>query len=137
MSANISDRVSVLPCASLRDPVLIIRGHKIMLAPHLAQLYGVESEALLQAVAANPDRFPEDFMFQLTDKEFSALKSQTLAFKATDTRAINSTRAVSKREQQTTHLRYAFTEQGVAMLSSVLHSPQAVKVNIEIMRAYE
>jgi hypothetical protein len=92
-----------------------------MLSPHLAELYGVEPRMLVQAVKRNIDRFPKDFMFQLTPQEFENLKSQFV---------ISSWGGVRRARP------YAFTEQGVAMLSSVLRSKQAVKVNIEIMRAF-
>jgi hypothetical protein len=89
----------------------------------LAALYGVETKALNQAVRRNPDRFPGDFMFRLTPEEAASLRSQSVTFKA----------------GQGQHRKYppcAFTEQGVAMLSTVLRSPRAIAVNIEIMRAF-
>ena len=85
--------------------ILVIRGHKVMLSPHLADLYGVETRVLVQAVKRNMDRFPEDFMFQLTDREFTNLKSQIVI----------SSWGGSRRAKP-----YAFTEQGVAMLSAEL-----------------
>jgi len=101
--------------------IYLIRGHKVLLSTHLAELYGVETRVLVQAVKRNMDRFPEDFMFQLTEKEFANLKSQIVI----------SSWGGSRRAKP-----YAFTEQGVAMLSSVLNSKRAVYVNIEIMRAF-
>ncbi|MBW2034369.1 MAG: ORF6N domain-containing protein, partial [Deltaproteobacteria bacterium] len=92
-----------------------------MLSHHLADLYGVETRVLVQAVKRNMDRFPEDFMFQLTDREFANLKSQIVI----------SSWGGSRRAKP-----YAFTEQGVAMLSSVLRSKRAIEVNIAIMRAF-
>ena len=92
-----------------------------MLSPDLAQLYGVEAKALNQAVKRNTDRFPADFMFQLTLEEFSVLKSQI----------VTSSWGGLRRA-----LPYAFTEHGILMLSSVLRSRRAVQVNIEIMRAF-
>ena len=92
-----------------------------MLSPHLAELYGVETRVLVQAVKRNIDRFPEDFMFQLTKDEFEDLKSQIV---------ISSWGGMRRATP------YGFTEQGVAMLSSVLRSKRAVQVNIEIMRAF-
>lgn len=100
--------------------ILVIRGHKVLLGGDLADLYGVEHRALMQAVTRNRDRFPDDFMFQLSASEWSNLKSQFVT---------SSWGGVRK-------LPYAFTEQGVAMLSSVLRSERAVQVNIEIMRAF-
>ena len=99
--------------------VFFIRGEKVMLAQHLAELYGVPVRALNQAVKRNIKRFPADFMFQLTKKEFECLKSQFV---------ISSCGGLRRA------LPYAFTEQGVAMLSSVLRSARAVEVNIAIMR---
>ena len=98
-----------------------IRGQKVMLAADLAELYGVETRALVQAVKRNRSRFPGDFMFQLTTDETATLTSQVVMSK---TRGGRRSRP------------YAFTEQGVAMLSSVLRSPRAVEVNVEIMRAF-
>lgn len=98
-----------------------IRGQKVMLAADLAELYGVETRALVQAVKRNASRFPGDFMFQLTTVETATLTSQVVMSK---TRGGRRSRP------------YAFTEQGVAMLSSVLRSPRAVEVNVEIMRAF-
>ena len=92
-----------------------------MLSPYLAELYGVEPRVLNQAVKRNGERFPEDFMFQLTSDEFESLKSQF----------VTSNRGGIRRA-----LPYAFTEQGVAMLSSALNSPQAIQVNISIIRAF-
>jgi hypothetical protein len=92
-----------------------------MLSTHLAALYDVEPRALVQAVKRNRERFPPDFMFQLSAEEFGSLKSQIV---------------ISKQGGLRRATPYAFTEQGVAMLSSVLRSKRAVRVNIEIMRAF-
>src|SRR4030043_11814 len=105
----------------IEQRILLIRGQRVMLSTHLAELYNVETRVLNQAVKRNIARFPQDFMFQLTEEEFSNLKSQIV---------ISSWGGVRRGRP------YAFTEQGVAMLSSVLRSKQAVKVNIEIMRAF-
>ena len=101
--------------------ILFVRGEKVLLSQHLAQLYSVSVSALNQAVRRNIRRFPEDFMFQLSREEFERLKSQIV---------------ISKRGGLRRALPYAFTEQGVAMLSSVLRSPRAVEVNIAIMRTF-
>jgi hypothetical protein len=103
--------------------ILVVRGHRVMLDATLAALYGVETRVLVQSVKRNHERFPEDFMFRLTDEELAALRSQSVISKP-EGRGGRRTRP------------YAFTEHGVAMLSSVLGSPQAVKVNIEIVRAF-
>jgi len=100
--------------------VFVVRGVKAMLDSDLAALYGVETRQLNQAVKRNIDRFPDDFMFQLTKQEFSLLKSQTV---------------ISRWGGRRT-LPYAFSEQGIAMLSSVLKSQTAIEVNICIMRAF-
>jgi ORF6N domain-containing protein len=102
--------------------ILILRGQKVLLDSALAALYGVATKVLLQAVKRQGDRFPPDFMFQLTDSEFAGLRSQIVTSK--------------KGSGGRRHLPYVFTEQGVAMLSSVLRSARAVAVNIEIMRAF-
>ena len=100
--------------------IQVVRGQQVMLDRDLAELYGVETKRLNEQVKRNIERFPEDFMFQLTSNEFDNLKSQI---------ATSSWGGVRK-------LPYAFTEQGVAMLSGVLKSPTAVEVNIRIMRAF-
>ncbi|MDD5173304.1 MAG: ORF6N domain-containing protein [Candidatus Omnitrophica bacterium] len=101
--------------------IFIVRGHKVMLSTHLADLYDVEAKVLIQAVKRNMDRFPKDFIFQLTEDEYKILKSQFVTSSWGGIRRANP---------------YAFTEQGVAMLSSVLNSKRAVQVNIAIMRAF-
>jgi hypothetical protein len=113
--------VSILPAERIESRILLIRGHRVMLSSHLAALYRVEPRALVQAVKRNRDSFPRDFMFQLSAKEFHNLKSQTVI----------SSWGGSRRSAP-----YAFTEQGVAMLSSVLHSKRATRVNIQIMRTF-
>ena len=116
-----SKKQTVIPLERIETRIFLLRGQKMMLSTDLAELYGVEARALTQAVKRNTERFPEDFMFQLTWEEASILKSQSV---------------ILKRGQHIKYLPYAFTEQGVAMLSSVLHSKRAVQVNIEIMRAF-
>ena len=112
--------ISIIPTEKIEHRIYLIRGHKVMLSVDLAMLYGVEPRALVQAVKRNKERFPEDFMFQLTQEEFENLKSQIVISSWGGRRAAP----------------YAFTEQGVAMLSSVLRSRQAVQANIAIMRAF-
>ena len=112
---------SALPAERIERRILLIRGQKVMLSPDLAELYEVEPRVLVQAVSRNRERFPEDFMFQLTRVELANLKSQIV------TSSWGGVRRATP---------YAFTEQGVAMLSSVLRSPRAVQVNIAIMRAF-
>jgi len=109
-----------VPVEVIERKIYLIREQKVMLDADLAELYQVEARALLQAVKRNSDRFPEDFMFQLSAEEAEAMRSQFV---------IASKRNIRFRP-------YAFTEQGVAMLSSVLRSARAVQVNIAIMRAF-
>ncbi|HNR88028.1 MAG TPA: ORF6N domain-containing protein [Spirochaetota bacterium] len=104
----------------IANTIYTIRGHKVMLDRDLAELYEVETRSLNQAVKRNISRFPGDFMFQLTQNEYDILISQI----------------VTSRWGGTRKLPYAFTEQGVAMLSSVLSSERAIQVNIQIMRMF-
>jgi hypothetical protein len=104
----------------ITDKIYRIRGHKVMLDRDLAELYDVETKVLKQAVKRNVERFPEDFMFKLKKTEFDNLRSQIVTSSWGGTR----------------YLPIAFTEQGVAMLSSVLRSKRAIQVNIQIMRAF-
>ncbi len=113
---------ALVPAERIERAILLLRGHKVMLDSDLAELYGVETRVLVQAVQRNGDRFPDDFMFRLTKEEFAGLTSQIV---------MSNPGSGGRRS-----LPYAFTEQGVAMLSSVLRSKQAVQVNIEIMRAF-
>jgi hypothetical protein len=110
-----------IPVEPIEKVIFVIRGQKIMLSTYLAFLYDVEPKVLIQAVKRNIERFPKDFMFQISAEEFENLKSQI----------VTSSWGGMRRARP-----YAFTEQGVAMLSSVLHSKRAVRVNIEIMRAF-
>lgn len=109
----------------LADRIHTVRGHKIMLDADLAELYGVPTKALVQAVKRNQERFPRDFVFQLTYQEVARLRSQI----------VTSNAPPPGRGGRRTAPR-AFTEQGVAMLSSVLKSERAVQVNVEIMRTF-
>jgi hypothetical protein len=113
---------SVIPIERIERSIYFVEGQKVMLDSDLAALYGVETRALIQAVHRNIERFPDDFMFQLSKEEWGYLKSQD----------VTSSRGWGGRRYPP----YAFTEQGVAMLASVLRSPRAVAVNIEIMRAF-
>ncbi|HEX4024954.1 MAG TPA: ORF6N domain-containing protein [Steroidobacteraceae bacterium] len=110
------------PAQDISRAILVLRGQRVLLDAELAALYGVATKVLLQAVRRNHQRFPADFMLQLTNHEWTALRSQIVT---------------SKPERGGRRYRpYAFTEQGVAMLSSVLKSERAIAVNIEIMRAF-
>jgi hypothetical protein len=110
-----------IPVERIEKAILLIRGQKVMLDKDLAELYGVETKQLKRAVRRNIHRFPSDFMFELTKDEYDSLRYQF---------------GTLKRGQHTKYLSLAFTEQGVAMLSSVLNSDRAVEVNIVIMRAF-
>ena len=112
---------SVVPLENVEQHILVIRGLLVMLDRDLAELYGVKAIALRQQVKRNIARFPKDFMFQLTEREADFLVSHSV---------------IPSRRSLGGHLPYAFTEPGVAMLSSVLNSPRAVAVNISIMRAF-
>jgi hypothetical protein len=107
---------------SIEGSILLIRGHKVLIDVHLAALYGVTTKRLNEQVRRNRARFPEDFMFQLTAEEVASLRSQI----ATSNKGRGGRR----------YAPYAFTEQGVAMLSTVLNSERAILVNIEIMRTF-
>ena len=112
---------SVIRADRIQNYILLIRGEKVMLDADLAVLYGVETRVLVQAVKRNSERFPSDFMFQLNKKEFDTLRSQTVTLSQWGGRR---------------YPPYAFTEQGVALVSGVLKSSRAVRVNVEIMRAF-
>lgn len=127
---------SVTPIERITQSIFILRGHKVMLSTHLAELYRVEPRALIQAVKRNIERFPSDFMFHLTAKESAFLRSQSVTLEDIGPSRSRSQSVILKRGRNIKYPPYAFTEQGVAMLSSVLHSKRAVMVNIEIMRAF-
>lgn len=115
-------RSAVVPTQDIARAILVLRGQRVLLDAELAALYGVATKVLLQAVKRNARRFPQDFMMQLTAAEWASLRSQFVTSK---------TGRGGRRYPP-----YAFTEQGVAMLSSVLGSERAIAVNIEIMRAF-
>lgn len=110
-----------LPAERVLHAIHVLRGERVLLDADLAALYGVETRALVQAVKRNPERFPADFMFQLKDEEWTGLKSQSV---------------ISRTWGGRRTAPYAFTELGVAMLSSVLNTERAIQANISIMRAF-
>ena len=114
--------LALVPMETIAGKIYLVRNQKVILDRDLAELYGVETRTLKQAVRRNIQRFPEDFMFELTQEEEDSLRSQTVTLKG--------------RGQHSKYLSFAFTEQGVAMLSSVLKSERAIEVNIAIMRAF-
>ena len=115
-------RNALVPTVAIQQRIFFIRGQKVMLDVHLAELYRVATKNLNKAVRRNKDRFPGDFMLQLTKEEFNSLRFHF------------GTSNAGKGGRR--YLPYAFTEQGIAMLSSVLHGRRAAQVNIEIMRAF-
>ncbi len=129
----------IIPVQQIAQSIHLLRGQKVMLDFDLAALYGVATKVLNQAVKRNQDRFPEDFMFRLTDDEIEHSIFQFGTSRSPYARKANRSRSQTvtlKRGQNVKYRPYAFTEQGVAMLSSVLRSERAVKVNIAIMRAF-
>jgi len=116
-----NEKAIKIPIERIEQAIFIIRGQKVLLDMDLAKLYGVETRSLVQAVKRNIERFPSDFVFQLDQDEFVSLRSQIV---------------ISKGKGGRRYLPYAFTEQGVAMLSSVLQSKRAIQVNVAIMRAF-
>ena len=115
---QVMKKISIIPAERIEGIILFIRGHKVILDKELARLYGVETKYLTRQVRRNLKRFPSDFMFRLNKSEF--LRCQNVTSKRGGRR----------------YLPYAFTEQGVAMLSGVLNSDRAILVNIEIMRTF-
>jgi phage regulator Rha-like protein len=113
--------MEIIPVEAIEKRICLIRGQKVLLDSDLAELYRVQTRSLVQAVKRNSARFPSDFMFQLTQNEFDSLRSQSV---------------ISKRRGGRRYPPYVFTEQGIAMLSSVLQSERAVQVNIAIMRIF-
>ena len=108
----------------IQDKIHAIRGVSVMLDFDLAELYGTETKRLKEAVRRNINRFPSDFMFELTRQEYNSLRSQIVTLKE------------SGRGQHSKYLPFAFTEQGIAMLASVLNSEKAIEINIQIVRAF-
>lgn len=147
---------SLIPAERIERRILLIRGQKVMLDFHLAELYEVPTKVLNQAVKRNAERFPEDFMFQLTEEEAEQIsRSQIVTLndgnrsqpvtgssvsltESTETSSNNRSQIVtgSQKHRDPKLLPYAFTEQGVAMLSGVLRSPRAVAVNIAVIRTF-
>ncbi|NDV68926.1 ORF6N domain-containing protein [Dysgonomonas sp. 25] len=114
----------MMELSEIQNKIYEIRGTRVMLDRDLAEMYGVETRVLKQAVRRNTERFPDDFMFELTKAESDSLRSQIVILKN------------EGRGQHSKYLPYAFTELGVAMLSSVLNSKIAIQINMSIMRAF-
>ena len=115
------NKLEIIPNEIIADKIYFIRGYKVMIDNDLAKIYQIETKVLKQAVRRNIKRFPADFMFELTKEENDVLRSQFVTL---------------KRGQHSKYLPFAFTEQGIAMLSSVLNSERAIMVNIQIMRIF-
>lgn len=120
---NQSQEQVLAPLEKINHLVYVLRGQKVLLSTDLAQLYDVEPRALIQAVKRNKNRFPNDFMFQISQQEAQEIDSRSQI-------------VILNQGKNIKYLPYAFTEQGVAMLSSVLRSKKAIRVNIEIMRTF-
>lgn len=120
--------------SSIQNRIYEVRGERVMLDFDLAELYDVETRALNQAVKRNIERFPDDFMFQLKPLEFEVIRREVEAIQKSPSSQIVMMELPQNRADK--YLPYAFTEQGVAMLSGVLRSPVAINMNISIMRAF-
>jgi len=120
MSSFIQSK-SIISPTQIEKCIYLIHGHKVMIDSDLAHLYDVETGALNRAMKRNPDRFPKDFCFQLSEEEYNSLRCQN---------------GISKAKGGRRYLPYVFTEQGIAMLSSVLKSNRAILVNVQIMRTF-
>jgi phage regulator Rha-like protein len=110
----------------IKRRIYLVRGYRVMLDSDLAELYQVPTKALKQAIRRNIERFPDDFMFELSQEEYKVIRSQFVTIET----------EVSLKGKHSKYSAYAFTEQGVAMLSSILRSQKAIEVNISIMRAF-
>lgn len=127
----------IMPLQIIERRIFVIRGMKVMIDADLAELYGVNTKRLNEQVKRNTSRFPSDFMFQLNENEYKNLRSQ-FATSSSETELLNWSQFAtgSQKHRDPKNLPYAFTEHGVAMLSSVLRSERAVQVNIFIIRAF-
>jgi hypothetical protein len=127
---------TLAPAEGIASAILLVRGQRVMLDADLASLYGVSTKTLNQAVKRNLGRFPDDFMFQLSWEEAGDLRPQAAGSGTPSERRPRSQSVTLRRGTNIKYRPRVFTEQGVAMLSSVLRSPRAIAVNIEIMRAF-
>ena len=125
MNGKMAKDRSLIPLERIEQSILLIRGQKVMLDRDLSLLYGVETRVLNQAVSRNKGRFPEDFMFRLTREEIMRISQFVISSAAPGIKTLKFSKNV-----------FAFTEHGVAMLYSVLNSPRAIQVNIQIMRTF-
>jgi hypothetical protein len=118
---HMSKSLVTVPIERIERVILLVRGEKVILDADLAALYGVETRALVQAVKRNSERFPKDFMFQVTSKEFASLRSQFV---------------ISKGKGGRRHAPYAFTEHGAIMAANILKSDRAVRASVQVVRAF-
>ena len=130
------ESASIQPLENIENLIHVIRGKQVMLDRDLARLYGVETKRLNEQVKRNIERFPEDFMFQLTREEAESSRSQFATLNEDGELSRSQFATLNGRGHNIKHLPYAFTENGVAMLSTVLRSQQAININIQIMRAF-
>ena len=130
------DTATIQPVEQIESLILTIRGKQVILDQDLARLYGVETKRLNEQVKRNIERFPEDFMFQLTKEEAESSRSQFATLNEEDELSRSQIATLNGRGHNIKHLPYAFTENGIAMLSGVLRSPMAIATNIHIMRAF-
>ena len=130
------DTATIQPVEQIESLILTIRGKQVILDQDLARLYSVETKRLNEQVKRNIERFPEDFMFQLTKEEAESSRSQFATLNEEDELSRSQIATLNGRGHNIKHLPYAFTENGIAMLSSVLRSPMAIATNIHIMRAF-
>ena len=130
------ESASIQPLENIENLIHVIRGKQVMLDVDLARLYGVETKRLNEQVKRNIERFPEDFMFQLTREEAESSRSQFATLNEDGELSRSQIATLNGRGHNIKHLPYAFTENGIAMLSGVLRSQQAININIQIMRAF-
>jgi hypothetical protein len=131
-----AEAAAIQSVEQIESLILTIRGKQVILDRDLARLYGVETRVLNQAVQRNIERFPKDFMFQLSKEEAESSRSQFVMLNAEDELSMSQIATLNGRGHNIKHLPYAFTENGIAMLSGVLRSPMAIATNIHIMRAF-
>jgi len=130
-------RRPTMPIGKIEQSILLIRGEKVILDTDLAELYGLKTKVLNQAVKRNIDRFPDDFMFQLTWEEAKALRSQSVTLDGQD--GVPGSRSQTVTLRRGRNIKYrprAFTEHGAIMAASMLNSPRAVKVSVYVVRAF-
>ena len=130
------ESASIQPLENIENLIHVIRGKQVMLDVDLARLYGVETKRLNEQVKRNIERFPEDFMFQLTREEAESSRSQFATLNEDGELSRSQFATLNGRGHNIKHLPYAFTENGVAMLSTILRSQQAININIQIMRTF-